>query len=70
MSFLNYDLDKIVEQNHDLRKIKNLISFDSLVYRIKDCASDLGRHGYGLEVALKCLFLQFYYDLSDRQATN
>jgi len=37
------------------------------VYRIKGCASQLGRHGYGLEVALKCLFLQFYYDQSDRE---
>ncbi len=67
MTFADCDLDKIVDKNHPLRKINKLISFKSLVYRIKDCASDLGRHGYGLEVALKCLFLQFYYDRSDRQ---
>jgi IS5 family transposase len=67
MSFADCDLDKIVEKNHPLRKIKRLIRFKSLVYRIKDCTSELGRHGYGLEVAIKCLFLQFYYDKSDRQ---
>lgn len=67
MSFADCDLDKIVGKKHPLRKIKELLSFKSLVYRIKDCASELGRSGYGLEVALKCLFLQFYYDLSDRQ---
>jgi len=67
MNFADCDLDKIVERNHPLRKIRNLISFKSLVYRVRDCASELGRQGYGLEVALKCLFLQFYYDLSDRQ---
>jgi len=67
MAFADCDLDKIVDKNHPLRKINKLISFKSLVYRIKDCASELGRHGYGLEVAIKCLYLQFYYDLSDRE---
>lgn len=68
MNFADCDLDKIVAKDHPLRKIKSLISFQSLAYRIKDCASEFGRHGYGLEVGLKCLFLQFYYDLSDREA--
>jgi IS5 family transposase len=67
MSFENYDLDKVVDKGHSLRKIKISIPFDSLTYRIKDCVSDVGRNGYGLEVAIKCLFLQFYYDRSDRQ---
>lgn len=67
MSFADCDLDKIVEKKHPLRKIKKLISFKSMVYRINDCVSDFGRPGYGLEIALKSLFLQFYYDLSDRQ---
>ncbi|MFA5840244.1 MAG: hypothetical protein WC890_06295 [Candidatus Margulisiibacteriota bacterium] len=67
MSFENYDLDKVVDKKHPLRKIAKLIAFKSLTYRIKDCASELGRDGYGLEVAIKGLFLQFYYDKSDRQ---
>ena len=59
MSFENYDLDTVGDKGHSLRKIKKSIPFDSLTYRIKDCVSDLGRNGYGLEVAIKCLFLQF-----------
>lgn len=67
MGFADCDLDKIVEKKHPLRKIKGLISFKDLACLIKDCAAELGRQGYGLEVALKCLYLQFHYDLSDRQ---
>ncbi|KAF0139915.1 MAG: transposase IS4 family protein [Ignavibacteria bacterium] len=67
MSFENYDLDKVVDPKHPLRKIEKVISFKSLTYRIKDCASELGRNGYGLEVAIRCLFLQFYDDHSDRE---
>lgn len=67
MSFENYDLEKVVDRKHPLIKIEKLIPFKSLTYRIKDCASESGRNGYGLEVALRCLFLQFYYDHSDRE---
>ena len=65
--FIDYDLDKIVRQNHPLRKIKETISFGKLAYLIKDCMSELGRNGYGLEMGLKSIFLQFYLDLSDRE---
>ena len=67
MNFSDYELDKIVSKDHVLRKINKLISFESLARSIKDCSSELGRQGYGLEVAIKCLFMQFYYDLSDRE---
>ena len=32
-----------------------------------DMKKEVGRHGYGLDVGLKCVFLQFLYDLSDRE---
>jgi IS5 family transposase len=67
MTFFDYDLDAIVEAEHPLRRISTLVSFGSLTYRFKDLESTTGRSGYGLEVGLKSLFLQFYYDLSDRQ---
>ncbi len=67
MTFFHYDLDLIVEGDHPLRRIERLISFESLAYRFKDLETTTGRAGYGLEVGLKCLFLQFYYDLSDRE---
>jgi len=68
MTIFHYDLDKIVEGTHPLKKVAKLISFKSMMYRIKDVETSLGRTGYGLEVGLKCLFLQFFYDMSDRQA--
>lgn len=37
------------------------------VYRLKDLEKQLGRSGYGLDVGLKCMYLQFHYDLSDRE---
>jgi IS5 family transposase len=67
MTFGIYDLDQIVKKDHPLRKIREVIDFGRLAHFIKDCASERGRSGYGLDVALKCLFLQFYYDLSDRE---
>lgn len=67
MLFGDYDLEKLVGQNHPLRKIKKIISFEKLAYLIKDCSSELGRNGYGLEIGVKSLFLQFYLDLSDRE---
>ena len=66
MTFMQYDLNKLVETNHSLRKIENTISFKSMAYRLKDLDSNMGRKGYGAEVGLKCLYLQFHYDLSDR----
>ncbi len=66
MTIFHYDLNKIVRDDHELRKINKLISFSSLVYRIAKEKTNLGRTGYGLEVALRCIFLQFQYDLSDR----
>ena len=67
MTIFHYDLNKIVREGHPLKKIDRLISFSSLIYRIKNVESEVGRNGYGLEVALRCIFLQYYYDLSDRQ---
>ena len=67
MSFCNYDLDKIVELDNELRRVDDIISFFELADEHRDLSNGLGRNGYGIETALRCLFIQFYYDLSDRQ---
>ncbi len=36
-------------------------------FRTFHFGSAIGRSGYGLDVGLRCLYLQFHYDLSDRQ---
>ena len=67
MTFPNYDLQKLLRPDHLLRKINQLISFRNIAISYKDLAKTVGRQGYGLETGIKCIYLQFHYDLSDRQ---
>ncbi len=67
MAFWNYDLNKIVRLDHPLRKIDEIISFKKIALRFNELLTSVGRKGYGVEVGIKSLFLQFYYDLSDRE---
>jgi len=67
MSFLKYDLNKLVSNDHELKKIFKLINFKTVALDFKELLKDLGRNGYGLELGIRSLFLQFYYDHSDRQ---
>ena len=66
MAFLDMDLTEQVK-GHKLYNIQEAIDLSSLVYRLKDLETDIGRQGYKCDVGLKALFLQFFYDLSDRQ---
>jgi IS5 family transposase len=67
MLIYQYDLEKIVRKDHPLRKVVEVINFKHLANRFWRTLKTLGRRGYGLEIGIKCVFLQFYYDLSDRQ---
>jgi IS5 family transposase len=67
MAFLDIDLTEQVTGKHELWDIEKTVNFSALVYRLKELETEIGRHGYGLDVGLKCLFLHFMYDLSDRQ---
>ena len=67
MAFIDMDLREQVSGKHELWDIDKTINLSALSYRLKDLGSMVGRHGYGIDVGLKCLFLQFLYDLSDRQ---
>ena len=68
MNFEDLMLDKVIKSDHLLYKIKQVINLKSMVYRIKEVkTTEVGRKGFGLEVALGCIFLQFLYDLSDRE---
>ena len=67
MLFGNYDLNKLVRADHPLRNVANVINFKHLATRFWKFLKTMGRRGYGLDVGIKCLFLQFAYDLSDRQ---
>lgn len=67
MLFYNYDLEKIVRANHPLRDVARVVDFRHLAVQFWKVLKKLGRRGYGLDVGIKCLFLQFWYDLSDRE---
>ena len=58
MAFYDMDLTEQVK-GHKLFKIQQTVDLSALVYRLKDMEKDMGRHGYGLDVGLKSLFLQF-----------
>jgi IS5 family transposase len=67
MLFYNYDLNKIVRQDHPLRKVTQVVDFQKIAAGFSKLLKTLGRRGYGLDIGIKCLFLQFWYDLSDRE---
>lgn len=67
MTFIQYDLNEIVSSGHELRKIATMIPFSEIVKTFEVKTKDVGREGYGAIVGMKCLFLQFMYDLSDRE---
>lgn len=67
MTFIQYDLNEIVSSNHELRKIESMIPFSEIVKTFEFKTKDVGREGYGVIIGMKCLFLQFMYDLSDRE---
>ena len=67
MTIFKYDLEKLVRTDHELRKIAQAVDFDKIARKYVELKTVVGRKGYGLAVGIKCLFLQFYYDLSDRE---
>jgi IS5 family transposase len=67
MFFMNYDLEKMVPKEHALRKVKERFPAQEIGEKREEWKKCLGREGYGMEVGLKALFLQFWGDCSDRE---
>ena len=67
MAFYDIDLKDQVAERHELWRIEKVIGFSSLMYRFKDLETGVGRNGFGIDVGVKSLYLQFHYDLSDRE---
>ena len=67
MAFYDIDLIDQVKDQHELWTIEKVVRFSSLIYRFKDIEAGVGRNGFGIDVGIKCLYLQFHYDLSDRE---
>lgn len=67
MTIFKYDLEKLVRADHELRRIAEVVDFGKIARKYVELRTIVGRKGYGLDVGIKCVFLQFYYDLSDRE---
>ncbi len=70
MTIFKYDLNVIVRTDHELRKVSAVVDFGKIARKYIELKTVLGRKGYGLTVGIQCLFLQFFYDLSDREMEN
>jgi IS5 family transposase len=61
-------LEQLVRKDHPYRKILSIVDFSKLCVPLHDCYSkDNGAPAYPVETAFKCLLLQQWEDLSDRQ---
>lgn len=67
MAFYDFDLRDQVKKKHELWEIEEAVGFKKLMYRFKDLDLGVGRNGFGVEVGIRALYLQFHYDLSDRE---
>lgn len=67
MFFNNYDLEKMVPEDHKFRKFKERLLVEGIGDDREEMKKCLGREGYGNEAGLRALFLQFYGDHSDRE---
>ncbi len=67
MTFYDIDIKNQVGGQHELWEIERIIGFSSLCYRLKDLATGVGRNVFGIDVGIRALYLQFHYDLSDRE---
>ena len=63
----NYDKKN---KKHIIRKIEKTINLKYIANSFNTLKKDKVREGYSIEVAIKSLFLQFYYDMSDREAED
>lgn len=67
-SFFGLIYDRLVPADHLLRQISDSVDFAFVSDLVRDCyCPDNGRPSWDPLVLFKTVFLQFLYDLSDRQ---
>jgi len=67
-SFFGMIYDELVPPSHLLRRIAATVDFDFVSELVGDCyCLDNGRPSWDPLVLFKVVFLQFLYDLSDRE---
>lgn len=63
-------LERMVKKDHTYRKLLDLVDFDELLLPFEKLYSHLGSPSEPLTRGFKCLLIQFWHDLSDREAAN
>lgn len=59
--------NKIIDQNHPFRRLKEIINFEELTLPLRELYHDLGQTGVDVQKGFQALLLQFWEDYSDRQ---
>lgn len=67
MSMIVTNVEELVSADHPYRKLLKVVDWVELASPLRNLYSNIGRRGYPVEQGLKCLFLQFLEDRSDRQ---
>lgn len=67
MSLFEMTPGQYLDNNHVYKQINKLINFEKLTYPLEKKYSKRGRAGYPVSSAFKCLLIQYWHDLSDRQ---
>src|SRR5262249_13192048 len=63
--------EKLITANHYIRQVKEEIDFEQLREVVKDCYSpNMGRGAEDPVMMMKLAFLQFHYNLSDREVIS
>lgn len=60
-------LEKMITQEHAYRKIKEAVKFERLLVALEKLYSKYGSKGEPVERGFKCLLIQYWEDMSDRQ---
>lgn len=68
MSFYEPNLEELVSEDHEYRQLLLKVDFEELSKPLRNLYSQKGQSSYPISTGLKCLFLQFWHDLSDRAA--
>ena len=67
MAMIIPNVGELVSADHRDRKMLAIVDWVELAKPLRNLYSKVGRRGYAVEQGLKCLFLQFLEDRSDRQ---
>ena len=70
LDYFDEVLAKMVKKDHTYRKLIDLVDFDQLLEPFEKLYSNIGSPSEPLTRGFKCLLIQFWHDLSDREAAN